>query len=61
VEVIHLAKKEKAAAPEVVAAAPPAEPKPARKSMKKGKLPPKNKARLPRRQKKAQKKAAGRL
>jgi hypothetical protein len=30
-------------------------------SAKKGKLPPKNKSRLPRRQKKAQQKAAGRL
>jgi hypothetical protein len=35
--------------------------KPSTKSVKKGKLPPKNKSRLPRRQKKAQKKAAGRL
>ena len=31
------------------------------KSVKKGKLPPKNKSRLPRRQKKAQQKSAGRL
>jgi hypothetical protein len=35
--------------------------KPSTKSMKKEKLPPKNKSRLPRRQKKAQQKAAGRL
>jgi len=46
-----------------VKTAPPAEaPKPAgAKSMKKGKLPPKHKSRLPRRQKKAQQKAATRL
>jgi hypothetical protein len=37
------------------------EAKPSTKSQKKGKLPPKNKSRLPRRQKKAQLKAAGRL
>jgi hypothetical protein len=35
--------------------------KPSTKSEKKGKLLPKNKSRLPRRQKKAQHKAAGRL
>ena len=35
--------------------------KPSTKSAKTGKLPPKNKSRLPRRQKKAQQKAAGRL
>jgi len=35
--------------------------KPFTKSVKKGKLPPKNKSRLPRRQKKAKQKAAGRL
>lgn len=35
--------------------------KPAAKSVKKGKLLPKNKSRLPRRQKKARQKAAGRL
>ena len=34
---------------------------PPTKSVKKGKLPPKNKSRLPRRQKKAQQKSAGRL
>ena len=43
-----------------VAASAPAEAKPATKSLKKGKLLPKNKPRLPRRQKKAQKKAAAR-
>ena len=35
--------------------------KPSTKSLKRGKLPPKNKSRLPRRQKKAQQKAAWRL
>jgi hypothetical protein len=35
--------------------------KPSTNSVKKGKLPPKNKSRLPRREKKAQHKAAGRL
>jgi hypothetical protein len=35
--------------------------KPSTKSVKKGKLPPKNKSRLPRRQKKAKQKATGRL
>jgi hypothetical protein len=55
--------EKKEAAPPVVAVveAPPVEAKPATKSLKKGKLPPKNKSRLPRRQKKAQHKAAGRL
>jgi len=52
--------KESAAAVPVVEAPPPA-PKPATKSIKIGKLPPKNKSRLPRRQKKARQKAAGRL
>ena len=43
-------------------ASPAEAPKPAgTKSMKKGKLPPKHKSRLPRRQKKAQQKAATRL
>jgi len=41
--------------------ASPAATKPAKKSMKIGKLQPKNKSRLPRRQKKARQKAAGRL
>jgi hypothetical protein len=36
-------------------------PKPSTKSVKKGKLPPKNKSRLSQRLKKAQQKAAGRL
>jgi hypothetical protein len=49
------------AAPAPVAAAPVAEPKPATVSVKIPKLAPKNKSRLPRRQKKAQKKAQGRL
>jgi hypothetical protein len=61
----HLAKrkedKTESVVPVVSSEAPPAEPKPATKSLKKGKLPPKNKSRLPRRQKKAQLKAAGRL
>jgi len=35
--------------------------KPSAKSVKKGKLPPKKKSRLPRRQKKVRQKAAGRL
>jgi hypothetical protein len=39
--------------------ASPAEVKPTTKSVKKGKLAPKNKSRLPRKQKKAQQKAAG--
>ena len=37
----------------------PAEVKPSTKSVKKGKLAPKNKSRLPRKQKKAKQKAAG--
>jgi hypothetical protein len=58
-----LAKKKEVAdkqEPEVKAPAveaPPAAPKPATKSLKVGKLPPKNKSRLPRLQKKAKKKA----
>ena len=69
-EVVEKKKKSKdaavesAAKPPVVAAeaaAPPPAPKPATKSMKVGKLQPKNKSRLPRRQKKARQKAAGRL
>ncbi len=55
------AKKKEAAPPAAVAEAPAAAPKPATKSTKVGKLLPKNKSRLPRREKKAQKKAAGRL
>jgi hypothetical protein len=56
-----MADKKKSA---VEASAPPAsapEVKPATKSLKVGKLRAKNKSRLPRRQKKAQKKAAARL
>jgi hypothetical protein len=37
------------------------ETKSSAKSVKKGKLPPKNKSRLPRREKKAQRKTAGRV
>jgi hypothetical protein len=55
-------RKEKAENEEPVAIveAPPAAPKPMTKSVKKGKLPPLNKARLPRRLKKAKQKAAAR-
>ena len=67
-EVTEKKKSAKAAKPaaepvSAVAAAPaaPVEPKPATKSLKKGKLLPKNKSRLPRRLKKEQKKAAARL
>jgi hypothetical protein len=61
-----LAKKEKADKQESVetvpaAQAPPPAPKPNTKSVKIPKLAPKNKSRLPRRQKKARQKAAGRL
>lgn len=49
------------AAPVVSDKTAPAEAKPSTKSVKIGKLPPKNKSRLPRRQKKARQKAAGRL
>jgi len=55
------AKADAGAEPVSVAVAAPTEAKPATKSLKKGKLLPKNKSRLPRRQKKAQKKAAERL
>jgi hypothetical protein len=51
--------EEKSATPGGEAA--PAKATPSKKSSKKGKLPPKNKSRLPRREKKAQLKAAGRL
>ncbi len=66
-EVAHLAKRKEttddkeSAAPVLGGEAPIAEPKPSTKSAKKGKLLPKNKSRLPRRQKKAQHKAAGRV
>jgi hypothetical protein len=53
--------EEAAAAPAPVVEAPPPAPKPQTKSSKIPKLAPKNKSRLPRRVKKAQKKAAGRL
>jgi hypothetical protein len=53
--------KKESAAPVSGGEAPVAESKPSTKSVKKGKLLPKNKSRLPRRQKKAQRKAAGRL
>jgi hypothetical protein len=55
------ADKEESAAPVSGGEASVAGAKPSTKSVKKGKLPPKNKSRLPRRQKKAQLKAAGHL
>jgi hypothetical protein len=67
VEVAHLAKrkeiadKKEPAATVLSGAASLAGATPSKKSVKKGKLPPKNKSRLPRRQKKAQQKSAGRL
>ena len=57
----EMADKKEPAAPVLGGGAPLAGAKPSTKSVKKGKLPPKNKSRLPRRQKKAQQKAAGRL
>jgi hypothetical protein len=57
----EMAEKKESGAPVLGDEASLAEAKPATKSLKKGKLPPKNKSRLPRRQKKAQHKAAGRL
>jgi len=56
-----VADKPEPAATAPSAEAPPAAPKPSTKSMKIPKLLPKNKSRLPRKQKKAQQKAAGRL
>lgn len=56
-----MAEKKEFAAPVLAAESALVGPKPSTKSGKKGKLPPKNKSRLPRRQKKAQHKAAGRL
>jgi hypothetical protein len=53
--------KRKEAVDAPVVEAPPVVAKPATKSVKKGKLLPRNKARLPRREKKARQKAAGRL
>jgi len=67
VGVAHLAKRKEtadqkeSAAPVAGGEAAVEEPKPSTKSLKKGKLLPKNKSRLPRRLKKAQRKAAGRL
>ena len=55
------ADKKESAAPVSSGEASLAEVKPSAKSVKKEKLAPKNKSRLPRRQKKAQQKAAGRL
>jgi hypothetical protein len=58
--VAKVAAPPKAAAPAPEKAAPePEKAAPARKSMKVGKLKPKNKSRLPRKQKKAQQKAVG--
>lgn len=57
----EMAEKKEFAAPVLAAESALVGPKPSTKSGKKGKLPPKNKSRLPRRQKKAQHKAAGRL
>jgi len=57
----EMAEEKAPVAPVVVSEAALVESKPSTKSLKKGKLPPKNKSRLPRRQKKAQHKAAGRL
>jgi hypothetical protein len=56
-----MADKKEPAAPVLGGEASLAEAKPSTKSVKKGKLPPKNKSRLPRRQKKAQQKAAWKL
>ena len=56
------AEKKEAPAPAAVAVEAPApEAKPATKSVKVGKLLPKNKSRLPRKEKKAKQRAAGRL
>jgi hypothetical protein len=57
----EMADKKDPAAPVLGGEASLAGAKPSTKSVKKGKLPPKNESRLPRRQKKAQQKAAGRL
>jgi len=56
-----MAEKKESAAPVLGGEASLVGAKPSTKSLKKGKLAPKNKSRLPRRQKKAQRKAAGRL
>ena len=55
----EVADKQESAAVASGAEASPAEVKPSTKSVKKGKLAPKNKSRLPRKQKKAKQKAAG--
>jgi hypothetical protein len=57
----EVGEKEKSAASVLGGEASLAVAKPSTKSLKKGKLPPKNKSRLPRRQKKAQQKLAARL
>ena len=57
----EMADKKQSAATVLRGEAPLAGAKPSAASLKNGKLPPKNKSRLPRRQKKAQKKAAQRL
>jgi hypothetical protein len=57
----EMADKRESAATVLGGEASPAGANPSTKSVKKGKLPPKNKSRLPRRQKKAQQKAAGRV
>jgi hypothetical protein len=57
----EVADKQESAATVAGGEAPLAAAKPSTKSVKKQKLAPKNKSRLPRRQKKAQKKAASRL
>ena len=57
----EVAEKEEFAATVLGGEASLAGAKPSTKSVKKGKLPPKNKSRLPRRQKKAEQKLAGRL
>jgi hypothetical protein len=56
----EVADKQESAAVASGAEASPAEVKPSTKSVKKAKLAPKNKSRLPRKQKKAKQKAAAR-
>ena len=57
----EMTEKKESATPTIGSEVPLAGVKPSAGSAKKGKLLPKNKSRLPRRQKKAQQKAAGRL
>ena len=57
----EITEKRESQAPGIASEAPLAGAKLSTPSTKIGKLPPKNKSRLPRRQKKAQQKAAGRL